>query len=112
VFCVLRIFDLLQEKSVTVHIRKQAPGSWTNELATYLSSMGPANAVYYELTRQTATGLVPGKIIGPDGHPLFQIDGAHSAPTQHISEYDHVMVIGAGIGVTPVASTLKVTHTA
>lgn len=96
-----------QEKSVTLHIRKQKPGSWTYELSQYLSAMGPASAVYYEFTRQTVKGVVPGKILGPDGNPIFQIDGPHSAPTQHVSEYDHVMIIGAGIGVTPVASTLK-----
>jgi len=96
-----------QEKTVTVHIRKCGEGSWTNELANYVSSMGPRNATYYELTRQTATGLIAGKILGPDGQQILQADGPHSAPTQHLSEYDHVMVVGAGIGCTPVASTLK-----
>jgi NADPH oxidase len=96
-----------QEKTVTVHIKKQGPGSWTRELANYVSKMGPKDATYFELTRQGPGGLLPGKIMGPDGNPLFQIDGPHSAPTQHVSEYHTVMICGAGIGVTPVASTLK-----
>lgn len=96
-----------QEKTVTVHIKKQGHGSWTSELYNYLSAMGPANATYFELTRQSEQGLIPGKIQGPNGLPLLEIDGPHSAPTQHISEYNTVIVAGAGIGVTPVASTLK-----
>lgn len=96
-----------QEKTVTVHIRKCGPGSWTSALAEYVGSFGPVNATYYELTRQTASGLIAGKILGPDGQQIIQIDGPHSAPTQHIGEYDHVMVVGAGIGCTPIAATLK-----
>lgn len=37
----------------------------------------------------------------PLSFPLCQ------APTQHISEYSAVIVVGAGIGATPVSSTLK-----
>lgn len=47
------------------------------------------------------------QILGPDGQQILQIDGPHSAPTQHVSEYDHVMIVGGGIGCTPLSSTLK-----
>jgi len=96
-----------QENSVTVHIRICGPGSWTEQLQKMFLQMGPPNSSYFSLTRQTSSGKLAGKILGPDGKPMLAIDGPHSAPTQHISEYDTVMVIGAGIGVTPVASTLK-----
>jgi NADPH oxidase 2 len=96
-----------QEKTVTVHIKIMGPGSWTRGLRDYLQQFSPAGATYHELTRQTEHGIVQGKVVGPDGLPLLQIDGPHSAPTQHVSEYTTVMVAGAGIGVTPVAATLK-----
>jgi len=69
--------------------------------------MGPRKASYFEMFRHSAAGLLKGKIEAPDGLPLFQIDGPHSAPTQHLGEYSTVMIIGGGIGVTPVSSTLK-----
>eukprot|EP01006_Ploeotia_vitrea_P037004 TRINITY_DN66080_c5_g1_i8.p1 TRINITY_DN66080_c5_g1~~TRINITY_DN66080_c5_g1_i8.p1 ORF type:complete len:796 (-),score=441.02 TRINITY_DN66080_c5_g1_i8:116-2233(-) len=96
-----------QEKSVTLHIQIQGPGSWTRQVNEYLASMGAKGATYHEFSRQDGAKIVRGKITGPDGLPLFQIDGPHSAPTQHISEYHTCMIAGAGIGVTPVASTLK-----
>jgi hypothetical protein len=58
---------------------------------------------------------------GGGGYPFVsvEVDGDHmyvlgngtlthnSAPTQHIGEYSTVIVVGAGIGATPVSSTLK-----
>jgi hypothetical protein len=38
---------------------------------------------------------------------MLCIDGPHSAPTQHIPEYGVAIVVGAGIGATPVSATLK-----
>jgi hypothetical protein len=35
------------------------------------------------------------------------VDGPHAAPAQHYSTYDHVMMIGAGIGLTPSCSVLR-----
>ncbi len=83
------------------------PGSWTRKVYEYVASMGPVGASYFPLFRHTPIGIARGKLEGADGQPLFQIDGPHSAPTQHIGEYEHVMVCGGGIGVTPVSSTLK-----
>jgi ferredoxin-NADP reductase len=35
------------------------------------------------------------------------VDGPHSAPSEHYVRYSTVMVIGAGIGMTPCASILS-----
>jgi hypothetical protein len=96
-----------EEQSVTVHIRVQGDGSWTRGLRDFVSAMGPRGRPFFKLDRQGPNGKVDGKILGPDGQPILQIDGPHSAPTQHIGEYSNVMIVGAGIGVTPVASTIK-----
>jgi len=93
------------EPTVTVHIRLCGPGSWTQDVAAYMGSLG--TKTYFKLERQDATGKVLGKILGPDGKQMLCIDGPHSAPTQHIGEYTCCMIVGAGIGVTPVSSTLK-----
>lgn len=96
-----------EEATVTVHIRVLGEGSWTRGLKDYVSSMGPRSRAFFQLDRQGPNGKLMGKILGPDAKPILCIDGPHSAPTQHISEYSTVFVIGAGIGVTPVAATLK-----
>lgn len=95
-----------QEKTVTVHIKILDEGSWTNELAKKFAQMGPGQT-FFRLDRHGPQGKEPGKILGPDGRPMLRVDAPHSAPTQHIGEYSVAMVIGAGIGVTPVAATLK-----
>jgi len=89
-----------------VHIRVQDEISWTYQLMKAFAQMGPG-LTYFKLDRNTAQGKQPGKILGPSGEPMLHIDGPHSAPTQHIGEYETVMVVGGGIGVTPVSSTLK-----
>ncbi|KAH9247011.1 hypothetical protein BASA81_015442 [Batrachochytrium salamandrivorans] len=51
--------------------------------------------------------IEPGKYLGADGVPLISIDGPHSAPAQQYIFYQEVMLVGAGIGLTPSSSILK-----
>lgn len=95
------------EATVTLHIRTCGKDSWTLQLQQYLAQMGGIGKTWFSLDRQGPTGKVAGKVLGPNGLPMLQIDGPHSAPTQHMPEYKTGMIIGAGIGVTPVASTMK-----
>lgn len=90
-----------------MHIRVMGEGSWTRDLMKYMSTMGPPGKKLVQLDRMGAGGKSPGKILGPDGLQIIQIDGPMSAPTQHIGEYSTVLCIGAGIGATPVSSCLK-----
>ena len=83
------------------------PEYGTHGLTCYLMSMGPKGKAYFPLYRQGENGKIEGKVLGPDGQQMIKIDGPHSAPTQHVHDYHTVMVVGGGIGVTPVASTLK-----
>lgn len=69
--------------------------------------MGAKDRSYFQLSRHGPNGVLPGKLLGPTGMPLLRIDGPHSAPTQHIGEYDTVVVVGAGIGATPVSAAIK-----
>lgn len=95
------------QDNVTCHILSQGPGSWTQGVKNYLSLMGKPGQSFIDLTSVKQSGEIAGKTIGPDGQPIMMIDGPHSAPTQHIGEYQHVMVAGAGIGVTPLCATMK-----
>ena len=38
---------------------------------------------------------------------MIRVDGPHSAPAEHYVNYGTVMLIGAGIGLTPCASILS-----
>ncbi|KAJ2810658.1 hypothetical protein H4S07_002548 [Coemansia furcata] len=39
--------------------------------------------------------------------PKIMIDGPYGAPTQQVFDYEHVVLIAGGIGVTPMSSVLK-----
>ena len=98
------------EPVLEVNIRVMpSPYSWTNKVARYLQLLDPNNTGEVELaTRNPTTGVTTlGKVIGPDGKPFFRIDAPHGAPSQHCFQYDTVMLVGAGIGVTPCASIMK-----
>lgn len=100
-----------QEEHVTFHIRVQGPGSWTRGVVEYLrmlSGKGGKQAFAEFQRMDQATGRVlPGKYAGPDGTALLRVYGPNSAPTQHIGEYNCVMVCASGIGVTPLSSAMK-----
>eukprot|EP00808_Paulinella_micropora_P003338 g66426.t1 len=104
-----------EQKSVTFHMKCCGPGSWTQSLKDYLIALVPngKSQAWLAFTRQerepdgTLGPKRRGLVYGPDGRQLICIDGPHAAPTQHIGEYQTAVVVGAGIGVTPVAATLK-----
>lgn len=91
-----------QKENVTLHIRDQGVGTWTNRVYNYMLLL--AGNETRVCPRQRITGKP--MAVGPDGRALFQIAGPHPAPTQHLGEYHVAMVVGGGIGVTPVRATL------
>lgn len=96
-----------QNSTVTLHIRNMGPRTWTDRLQTYLKMLGPVNKNYYTISHLEMDGARVPAVIGPDNKPLITVDGPMAAPTQHVSTYDRVMVIGSGIGVTPLRGTME-----
>ena len=47
------------------------------------------------------------KVKGPDGKPLLRLDGPFGAASEEVFTFKTVMLVGAGIGVTPFASIIK-----
>jgi len=102
-----------EKKEVTVHIRVQGDKSWTRRLMEYFALMTHStkrkgDSFLLELWHYNTNGEVEaGKYLGPDGMPLLSVDGPHAAPAQQYSYYQEVMLVGAGIGLTPSSSILK-----
>ena len=99
---------------VTFHIRVMGADSWTWRLRQFMKHCGGAAvegsgaSFSVELQRFDKKGRrVNGKVVGPDGQPLLIVYGPHSAPTQHLTEYNEVLVCTTGIGVTPLASSMS-----
>lgn len=46
-------------------------------------------------------------MFAPNGAQLMRVDGGFGAASEEVFQYETVMLIGAGIGVTPFASILK-----
>ena len=92
---------------LTCHIKVTRPTSWTGKLKKYLSAFNPEGMkthVFYTAD-QSAIGIWRAPLPNVE-MPILKVDGPHSAPCQHISEFQHVILVGAGIGLTPFASTL------
>jgi len=82
-----------EEDFVSVHIR--IVGDWTGKLSDLLNP-------------EKKLGLVQNEIsTAPNGAPILRIDGPFGAASEDIFKFEVVMLIGAGIGVTPFASILK-----
>lgn len=100
--------DLKKEGFVTNHIRVY-PKGWTGKLRQYLELMNPTGSYEFELTRRDpdSAEVLPGKLNGPDAQQILRIDGPHAAPSMHYNAYETVMLIGAGIGLTPAAAIIR-----
>ncbi|KAJ8599242.1 hypothetical protein CTAYLR_006216 [Chrysophaeum taylorii] len=92
---------------VSVHIKVQGSKTWTRKLKDYLEMMAPARAYPFHFTRRDDRGdLLLGRRIGPDSRQILRVDGPHAAPAVHYRHYGTVMIVGAGIGMTPCSSIL------
>jgi len=82
-----------EEDFVSMHIR--IVGDWTNDLWTLLN-------------QNKKLGIVQANLLtAPDGSPIFKIDGPYGAASEDVFSFKTVMLMGAGIGVTPFGSILK-----
>ncbi len=74
----------------------------------YFELLCPGRSFPFYFTRRDHRGdLQLGREKTPDGlMPIIKVDGPHSAPAEHYSSYGTVMLVGAGIGLTPCASIL------
>jgi predicted ferric reductase len=75
------------------HIR--VVGDWTGDLMQFLNPDSQLGVVQENL------------LSAPDGSPLFKVDGPYGAASEEVFDYKIVVLVGAGIGVTPFASILK-----
>ncbi|KAI9156911.1 hypothetical protein LWI28_013992 [Acer negundo] len=83
---------------LSVHIRTL--GDWTRQLKNVFSEVcqpPPAGK----------SGLLRAEGGGNLGFPKVLIDGAYGAPAQDYKKYDVVLLVGLGIGATPMISIVK-----
>lgn len=95
--------------------------TWTRKLKEYFEYVSGGGVVatskngelvkssfpFYFTKRDNRGDLTIGREFGPDGEtPILRVDGPHSAPTEHFCNYGTVLLVGAGIGLTPCASVL------
>jgi respiratory burst oxidase len=87
-----------EDKFLSLHIRKA--GDWTGTLYDLLDKLKSQN----EAMQLEAQG---GRSARGSPYPTIYIDGPVGAPAQDYARYREVVLIGAGIGVTPFASILR-----
>jgi NAD(P)H-flavin reductase len=102
--------DLDKNDFMSVHIRIMSKGGWTDRLKTYFEDMNPTGKYPFDLLSLDSSGKqVVGKKCGIDGQPFLKMDGPHAAPCQHYQDYKASIIVGAGIGLTPVSSIMRAT---
>ncbi|KAJ2235684.1 hypothetical protein H4R99_002353 [Coemansia sp. RSA 1722] len=70
----------------------------------YYSSSKTVNNTHFIKNHNKALPAAPA---GYDSLPTIMIDGPYGAPTQHVFDFENVVLISSGIGVTPMSSVLK-----
>mmetsp|Transcript_17407 Transcript_17407/g.35557 ORF Transcript_17407/g.35557 Transcript_17407/m.35557 type:complete len:708 (+) Transcript_17407:2-2125(+) len=102
---------------VSCHIKVHGLGdakarTWTRKFKEYIELMSPGQTFPYHFSRRDERGeLQLGRRFGLDlsgngNQPIVRVDGPHAAPAEHYVNYKTVMIVGAGIGMTPCASIL------
>ncbi|KAG0530078.1 hypothetical protein BDA96_05G153600 [Sorghum bicolor] len=93
-----------QDDYVSVHIRTL--GDWTRELKNVFSRVcrppteGKSGLLRAEYDRD-------GSAMANPSFPKVLIDGPYGAPAQDYKQYDIVLLVGLGIGATPMISIIK-----
>ncbi|VAI10298.1 unnamed protein product [Triticum turgidum subsp. durum] len=93
-----------QDDYVSVHIRTL--GDWTRELKNVFSKVcrppteGKSGLLRAEYDRDVGAMSNP-------SFPKVLIDGPYGAPAQDYKQYDIVLLVGLGIGATPMISIIK-----
>lgn len=90
-----------KDEHLSVHIRTL--GDWTRQLKTVFSEVcqPPPNG---------KSGLLRADFLQGENNPDFPkvlIDGPYGAPAQDYKKYDVVLLVGLGIGATPMISIVK-----
>ena len=95
---------------VSVHIKVHGleephARTWTRKLKEYLELLSGGQSFPFFFRRRDARGDTQlGRLNGPDNAPILRVDGP-----EHYTSYGTVMLVGAGIGLTPCASVLCAT---
>ena len=96
-----------EEEYVSVHIRCR--GDWTKALQQKLNPEGLENVKFHRkglAASSDAENAVVGK--GTMEQPCeIRVDGPYGSGSDRTDEYNTVMLVGTGIGVTPFASVMK-----
>ncbi|CAL4981158.1 unnamed protein product [Urochloa decumbens] len=91
-----------QDDYVSVHIREA--GDWTRQLVKIFSE---ANKGQGSHQLPTENGDRDSAMTTNPRWPKVRIDGPYGAPAQDYKQYDVVLLVGMGIGATPMISIIK-----
>eukprot|EP01065_Artemidia_motanka_P051640 TRINITY_DN9137_c1_g1_i1.p1 TRINITY_DN9137_c1_g1~~TRINITY_DN9137_c1_g1_i1.p1 ORF type:complete len:1294 (+),score=214.62 TRINITY_DN9137_c1_g1_i1:70-3951(+) len=86
-----------EQEYLGVHIRANSNNDWTWELRQMLEGMP-------SISQRTS---YPKDVDLSSAALKVALDGPYPAPTQEYTDYDTVVLVGAGIGITPFASIIK-----
>jgi hypothetical protein len=107
--------DTVYHDHVSCHIKVHglddpAAHTWTRKLKEHLEELNGTNQnvfpFFYKHVDHRGDTIM-GRLRDDYNQPIIRVDGPHSAPSEHFTNYGTVMMVGAGIGLTPVASVVS-----
>ena len=86
--------------------------TWTRKFKEYLEVVsgnvkGTNNFPFFFNSIDHRGDVQIGQLQDENGLQLLRVDGPHSAPSEHFTNYGTCMLVGAGIGLTPCASVIS-----
>lgn len=108
--------DTVYHDHISCHIKVHgledtSAHTWTRKFKEHLEALNGSynqNAFPFFYKRVDHRGdTMMGRLRDDNNLPIIRVDGPHSAPSEHFTNYGTVMMVGAGIGLTPVASVVS-----
>jgi len=86
--------------------------TWTRKFKEYLEMVsgnvvGTNNFPFFFNSVDHRGDVQLGRLNDDEGRQILRVDGPHSAPSEHFTNYGTCMIIGGGIGLTPCASVIS-----
>jgi hypothetical protein len=86
--------------------------TWTRKFKEYLEQVsgnvvGTNNFPFFFNRIDHRGDVQLGRLNDDEGRQILRVDGPHSAPSEHFTNYGTCMIVGGGIGLTPCASVIS-----
>eukprot|EP00168_Porphyra_purpurea_P015918 TRINITY_DN5029_c0_g1_i1.p1 TRINITY_DN5029_c0_g1~~TRINITY_DN5029_c0_g1_i1.p1 ORF type:complete len:369 (+),score=53.38 TRINITY_DN5029_c0_g1_i1:164-1270(+) len=97
------------EEQLLLYIRRHGPGQWTAQLHDLVAGLDGGGGVGSKGSRAGGSGG-GGGIRPLSGGVDILVEGPFGAPSEHVGQFEHVVLFAGGVGATVYVSVVKAIH--